>query len=296
MSNSAEVATAGEGNSPSTSLTEAQLSAFWDGIVSNLAAARRMAAQFVRRQSVDDVVNSAALRFLDSLQNPEKPAPIPATEEHFRGEFLAIVRNYAIDCIRDRRVAKRPIHSHWAKAPEPAVRGSNVADRELDRVFARNDNNEYDAPAPIERREKDDLDELNRILRAHLADLSPTQREIIDETFFMKRKRAVVAARRGISPSTYDNHLQAAFRALRESMTDVVDVSTDVDRSVWYDRIEELRERHAVKRLRRVSAKKGKRSTSGGERSNLEGERSNLGGERSNSAHERGENSQAGAA
>jgi len=53
--------------------------------------------------------------------------------------------------------------------------------------------------------------------------------------------------------------------------------------------IEVLFERHEAACLRRIAAKKGKRSTSEGERSNSEDERSN-------SRHERGQNSQAGAA
>jgi len=289
MSNSAEVAIAGEGNSTSSPLSEAQRSAFWASIVSNLDPARRMARQFVRRQSVEDVVNSAAILFLESLQRPKKPARIPATEDDFRGRFLAIVRNHAIDCIRDSDGAERPIHSHWAKAPEPIVGGRKVADRELDQVFARNDRGKYDAPAPAARHAKDDIEELYHILQSHLDDLSQMQREIIEETYFERRKRAEIAARHGISVYTYDNHLQAAFRTLRDSMEQVVDISADLDRPHWYDVIERLIERHAAARLRRVSGKKGKRSTSEGKRSNSEGERSN-------SAHERGNNSQAGAA
>jgi DNA-directed RNA polymerase specialized sigma24 family protein len=276
-----------------------------------------MAAQFVRRQSVDDVVNSAVILFVESLQRPEKPARIPATEDEFRGRFLAIVRNHAIDCVRDSDGPERPIHCHWAKAPEPAVGGRKVADRELDQVFARNDHGKYDAPAPTERRAKDDVDELYQIIRCHLDDLSHARREIIVETFFEGRKRAEVAARHGISVYTYDNHLQAAFRSLRDSMTQVVDISSDLDRPHWYDVVEKLSERHAAARLRRVSGKKGKRSTSEGDRSNFEGDRSNFEGDRSNfegdrsnfegdrsnfegdrsnSQRDRGKNSRAGAA
>ena len=49
---------------------------------------------------------------------------------------------------------------------------------------------------------------------------------------------------------------------------------TDVDRSLWYDRIDELREHYEAARLCRASRKVGERSTSEGERSNSEGERS----------------------
>ena len=49
----------------------------------------------------------------------------------------------------------RQAREQWAKAPEPSVGGRKVADRELDRVFARNDDGEYDAPARAELRAKD---------------------------------------------------------------------------------------------------------------------------------------------
>jgi hypothetical protein len=89
--------------------------------------------------------------------------------------------------------------------------------------------------------------------------------------------------------NTYDVHLQAPFRSLRAQLAHVVELFTDVDRSLWYDFIEELSERHDASRLRRASAKKGKRSTSKSDRSNFEGDRSN-------SERDRGNNSRAGAA
>jgi DNA-directed RNA polymerase specialized sigma24 family protein len=46
------------------------------------------------------------------------------------------------------------------------------------------------------RRAKDDLDGLHFILRAHLDDLSQTQREIVLETYFEGRARDEIAARR----------------------------------------------------------------------------------------------------
>jgi DNA-directed RNA polymerase specialized sigma24 family protein len=118
-------------------------------------------------------------------------------------------------------------------ASEPVVGGRKVADRELDRVFARNDHGEYDAPAPAERRAKDDVDELSQILRLHLDDLPRMQREIIHETFFEGWKRAEVAPRLGICGNTHDKHLQAAFRSLRHPLTQDADASTSVDRSFW---------------------------------------------------------------
>jgi hypothetical protein len=82
--------------------------------------------------------------------------------------------------------------------------------------------------------------------------------------------------------NTGDNYLQPAFRSLRHLLTRDADASTDVDRSRWYDRIEELRERQQATRLRRASGKTGESSTIEGERSTAEGER--------------GKNSRAGAA
>jgi hypothetical protein len=49
----------------------------------------------------------------------------------------------------------------------------------------------------------------------------------------------------------------------------------EVDRSAWYDFIEELRERYDSARVLCGSRKKGKRSTSQHERSTPEGERPN---------------------
>jgi RNA polymerase sigma factor (sigma-70 family) len=265
MSSSAEVATAGEGSSLPPSLSEAQLSVFWEGIVANGDDARRMAVRFVGRQSVDDVVNTAAILFAESLQRPKKPRAFPATDDDFRRQFLVIVRNHAIDCVRDSNAAERPVHSHWAEEPEPVVGGRKVADRALDRVFARNGDGKYDAPAPAERRAKDDAGELDQILRCHLPDLSRMQREIIVETFFEKRKRAEVARRLGISVKTYDNHLQAAFRSLRQLLAKDADEFTNVDRSVWYDLIEALRERYEAARLRMPSGKRGNGSTTDGD-------------------------------
>lgn len=294
MSNSPEVATAGQEHGLLPSLGEEQLAVFWARIVEHLDAGRRTAGKFVSRQSVDDVVHSAAVRYLESFHRPVNPAIFPATAAQFRGEFLKTVQNYAIDCVRDTHVGEHPIHSHWAQAPEPVVGGRNCANRELDRVFARNDHGEYDAPAPTERHPKEDLDELHQILRSHLEDLSPMQTAIVVETFFEKRKRAEVAARHGISVSTYDNHLQAAFRALRASFKGVVEIASGIDMPPWYDVVEDLCDRYDARQQRRMLRKKekrssieGKRGNSEGKRRNLEGERANSGGERANSGGER---------
>lgn len=150
--------------------------------------------------------------------------------------------------------------------------------------------------APTQRGDTDDLDALHQILRNHLEDLSRTQYDIIVETFYQKRKRAEVAARHGISVSTYDNHLQAAFRTLRASQKGVVDFARDMDVSPWYDLVEELLDRRAATRVRRVRSKKGERSIPEGERSTIEGERGTIEDERGTIEGERGKHSRAGAA
>ena len=99
------------------------------------------------------------------------------------------------------------------------------------------------------------------------------QRQIIVESFVERRKLAEVARRLGISVKTYECHREAALCSLRHRLTQDALAFTDIDHSPWYDLIEELRERYEVGRLRRASAKKGKRSTPQGKRSTHEGER-----------------------
>jgi hypothetical protein len=82
-----------------------------------------------------------------------------------------------------------------------------------------------------------------------------------------------VVLRLGVSVHTHDNHRQAAFRSSRLPFTQEGDAFTDVDRSLWYDLIEKLRERDAASRTCRASGKIGDRSTSTGDRSNFEGDR-----------------------
>ena len=81
--------------------------------------------------------------------------------------------------------------------------------------------------------------------------------------------------------NTHDNHLQAAFRALRHPLTQDPDASTGVNRPLWYDLVEELPKRDAAARRRRAS--------------NSEGDRSNSEGDRSNSERDRGKHALAGA-
>jgi RNA polymerase sigma factor (sigma-70 family) len=270
MSNPSDVASAGEGDSPTSALSDERLAAFWAGIVANQDAARRMASRFVPRHSADDILNTGAILFLESLQRARKPVPFPKTDHDFRRQFLAIVRNHAIDCIRGNDHGDRPVHSHWGDEPEPVVGGRKVADRGLDQIFLRNDDGKYDAPAPVELRDKDRVDELEQILTCHLATMPRVQRQVVFETFFEGRKRAEVARRLGISVHTYDNHLQEGFRTLRHSLSKDADVFTEVDRSLWYDQIEDLRERYEASRVRRVSRRPRDPSKAEGERSNSE--------------------------
>jgi RNA polymerase sigma factor (sigma-70 family) len=255
------------------SLSDAQLSTFWARILDNIDAARRMAALFVSTQNVHDVVHSAAVSFVQDAQRSKKAEPFPASEDRFRRKFLKMVRNRAIDCVRGKRPAC-PIHSHWGIDPEPDVAGRNVADRELDTVFARNDQGKYDAPAPTVPRARNDLDGLHYILRSHMDDLSQAEREIIEQAYFQEQPRDEIAARRGISLNTYDNQRKAACRKLRDSMMAVVDFCYDIDLPDWYDRIAEMNKRHAARQRRRASGKKEKRSTSGGDHSNFQGDQS----------------------
>jgi len=87
----------------------------------------------------------------------------------------------------------------------------------------------YDAPAFTVRRAADDLEGPHDVLHGHMDDLSETQRETIDETHFQEERRHKIAARRGITMNTDDNHRKAACRLLCDSMTAVVDFSTDID-------------------------------------------------------------------
>lgn len=146
---------------------------------------------------------------------------------------------------------------------------------------------------PTVRRDEDDLNGLRYIIRKHLAELSQTQREIIQEAFLEEQPRDAIAARRGINLNIYDNHRKAASRTLRDAMTAVVDLCADTDLPDWYDRIEEMNKRHAASHRRRASRKKEKRSSSGDDRSNFEGDRSNFEGDRTNSREDRDKNARA---
>ena len=239
------------------SLSEAQLSAFWARIVANLDAARGV-ARSVSKRNVNDVVHTAALLFLEDAQRSKDPEPFPACEDRFRRKFLTVVRNHAVDCVRDRKRPACPIHCHWGIDVEPTVGGHNVADRELDTVFARNDNGKYDAFAPAERRPQDDREQLREILRCHVDDLPPMQQQVIHLTYFEGQTRAEVARCLGISVKTYDCHRLGALEFLRQSVPQEVLTFTEVDRSIWYDLIEELVERHDARRRHRGAGKRRK--------------------------------------
>jgi RNA polymerase sigma factor (sigma-70 family) len=272
------------------SLSDAQLSAFWAGIVANFDAASRIAARFVSNESVEDIVHTAAVLFVEDAQRRStNPEPFPAHEDRFRRKFLKMVRNHALDCVRDKKRLACPIHSQWGIDPEVVIPARHVADRQLDTIFARNDQGKYDMPAPTVRRPQDDLNGLHYILRSHLEDLSQTQREIIHEAYFEEQPRDEIAERRGISVYTYDNHRKAACQKLRDSMMAVVDLLSDLDLSDWYDRIEEMSKRHAASQRRRASRKKEKRSSSRGDRIDFEGDRSNSRGAADTNARARDE-------
>ena len=252
------------------SLSDAQLAQFWAGIDFNRKAALRRAARFVSKHSAGDVVHSAALLFVeDAERRSMDPEPFPATPDRFRRKFLKMVQNHALDCVRDSKRPACPEHSHWGIDPEPELRGHNLADRELDTLFARNDQGKYDAPVTTVWSDNDDINGLHYILRNHMEDLSQTQREIIEETYFQGEPRHEIAARRGISMYTYDNHRKAACSKMRESLMAVVDGFRDIDLPYWYDRVAEMNTRHAAKQRRRAARKKEKPSSSGGDHSNF---------------------------
>src|SRR5438270_1713697 len=102
---------------------------------------------------------------------------------------------------------KRPVHSHWAEAPEPTVGGSTTADREVDPVFAPNDHGKYDAPAIAERRAYDNSDQLDRIPGVNMDALSQMQMNCLSSPTWRDGNAPDVALRQGISESTDDNRL-----------------------------------------------------------------------------------------
>jgi hypothetical protein len=113
-----------------------------------------------------------------------------------------------------------------------------------------------------------------------MEDLSETEREMIHDSYFDEQFRDEIAARRGISLSTNDNHRKAACRKLRDSMMAVVDFCSDIELPDWYDRLVDMNKRHAGRQRRRPSCKKENRSKFEGDRSRFEGDRSKFEGDR----------------
>lgn len=236
-------------------LSEEEYAAFWNRILAHQNAAHRMAARFVARRNAKDVVHTAAVRCVESLPWSKKRNQLLTNVDAFRRWFLKAVRNHAINCAHIEGV-EPPVHANWGMVTEPDFAGRRAGDRELDHTFARNDHGEYDAPAPVERRPQDDVEKLREILREHMDDLPPMQREVIYQNLFEGRKRSEVAQRLGISEKTYDAHRAAAFRFLRVSLPQDSLAYPELDRSVWYDVFEELSERCEARLRRRSSAKK----------------------------------------
>jgi len=255
MSNQRDVAPAGSGNAPTSVLTDAQVSEFWTRIIANGDAARGMAIHFVGKQEADDVVHTAAIQFLESLQDPVKPREFPRSEDEFRRRFLIIIRNHALDCIREPEAPERSDHFNWGVFTEPTVGGRKTPDRPLDHVFARNDTGTYDAAIEDEMRPQDNIDTLSEILRKAISHLTVMQATIITETFFEGRKRAEVARRHGISVNTYDVTLQAAFLNLGDDLRDQSELRGEAERSIWYNRIDKMYSRREAKRRQRTLAK-----------------------------------------
>ena len=243
MRDTPDVASAGSNEAPQSSLTDAQVSEFWAGIVANTDAATRMARKYVPKQDVEDVVHTASILFKESLERPVKPARFPKDDGEFRARFLTIVRNHALDCIRESDNDEGSGLKYWGVEMEPLVGGRKTPDRPLDQVFARNDTDKYDAPAVAETQPKDSVDKLRYILRAAAESLPPQQRMVITETFFRGHKRAEVARRHGMSVNTYDNHLRAAYDNLFSHLWAEALSHGEPDRSVWYDRIEMMADR-----------------------------------------------------
>lgn len=282
MSDSDEVATGGTGGVPSRPLTAAQLAVFWDRVLTNYDAARRMAARYVSRRNVDDIVHTAANLFIEYLEKPENQERFPHTDGDFRGQYLTIVGNHAKNCVGGGS-HKRPVHSHWAEEQGPTARGRKVADRELGEVFARDDDGRCDASAPQEPSAEDADEELRKILWDHIFELTPMQAAIIVEAFVLGRERAEIAQSQNISIRTYDAHRRAALHQLRLTLVDDAESRTGFDRSEWYDRIEEMSESEIIERLRRACAKRRKGSTVEGDAATVEGDGSTVSGARGKS-------------
>jgi RNA polymerase sigma factor (sigma-70 family) len=255
MSNTRKVAVAEAGNGPTSVLTDAQVSAFWNWVIANDKPAWNMAAHFVRKRDARDVVHTAAILFIESLQRPVSPRAFPKSEGEFRRRFLVIIRNHALDCVRDGDARERGRRFREGVDAEPRVGGRNTPDRRLDRVFARNDTRKYDAPAGAWAPDQHEVDELEEILTRALAGITQMQRNVLVEAYLKGQKRAQVAARFGISVKTYDSTVQAAFDLLRFDLDDMSFDAGELDRSAWWDRIDQLHDAYWAWQAPRLEAK-----------------------------------------
>jgi RNA polymerase sigma factor (sigma-70 family) len=265
MPDSVEVATADAGDSPPTSLTDAQVAAFWDSVIANQDAARKSIRKIVGRDAAQDLVHTGAIRFLESLSRGN--AQFPATSEEFTYRFLRVVRTCALDCVRDDKHKYLP-HFNWGKEHQPDVHGHKLGDRDLSTLFGPIDKATLEVPAPEPLWERDDVDRLDLILQGCISALPPMQQKIV-AAFMDGGKRRDIAEDLKISPNTYDNHLRAAFSTLRKQLTKEAAAFKDSDPSRWYAMIEDLRGRHdtrqrlaAAERKRHRSKSKVDRSTS----------------------------------
>ena len=107
------------------------------------------------------------------------------------------------------------------------------------------------------------------------------------EEYFEGGEPPKAAAIDGFRVTTYDNHMQAAFRVLRASFKGLVDLADGIDLPPWYEVVENMSERYAVRQVRRASNKKEKQSNIEGKRGNSEGEGGNSEGEGDKSAGRR---------
>src|SRR5947209_13742878 len=93
-------------------LDDTERAAFWTGILAHQDAARRMARRFVAQQDVDDVVDSAMVRCIESLPLSKRRKLLLTNDDAFRRWFLKAVRNYAINCAHIEG-SEPSVHSNW---------------------------------------------------------------------------------------------------------------------------------------------------------------------------------------
>src|SRR5690348_7854010 len=195
---------------------------------------------------------------IESLQRLKKPAPFAKTEDEV--SISPSSGTTPSTASATTTVPNAPRRSCWGAVREPVVGGEKSPTARSTRSSRGTTVASTTRPRP--RRDQDDVDLLHQILELHRDDPSQAPHAILAASSFEEGKRADIAARRGITDSTDDNHRQAAFKALRDSLAADVEVSTAIDRSIWYDHVEELIERQAARLRGRSSSKKGKRGNS----------------------------------